>query len=778
VGTKLASHEQHVLDLVKITCGEVQVDDNGNFRSQCPAHLGDGLSMVAYLDPKGIRFKCFSAGCTHEEIRDALGLSESELKRKSTICCTLQDYADYKQIPKEALESFGLEDGKRNRLPVVEIPYMDRSGGMIDVRSRVSLNGETKIKSRSGSSVNLYGLWKLREWKQCESLFIVEGESDCHTLWFHDIPAVGVPGAQQVNLIMPELERIAEEFPDAQLYLVVEPDQGGLSFLQTFAKSPIRKRLKAIRLGTFKDPSELHCDNPAAFDRVWDHHVSTAVELPDAMGQQDVEDLAGLAPAVRQILLTGTGRAAKIEMCDLVSDFLLRKQRLLAAEFEEARDRVPYMIVDGTPQPLDLDCQPVRMALQDLGLNPTEQVFSFLVRHLQKVSVTDGKRVRVHRFSIWERGKLYISCGRSSIVTAEPINGSVTLCKVPSGHDGMLFEGRACFPEWEIAEAESPSSYSAFRPAVEAPAEVRAYSPDTQTMLLEAWLASVLAGVSAPIVLAYGGYGSGKSLTLEAAVRLFMGDSQSVSQAPTDVRSFCAIASAVPIMGIDNLDAQPPPWMEDVMAQAATGGDFAVRRNYSNSAVHRTRLRARIGISSRTADFARRMDIQDRLLPLFFRPMLQEQRKSKPWLLAEVDRARDAILSQLAQVAALGLCDTGKYPILPTRFQEFGRILLETVGDEAPEMLEALEAAQQMGIRDPDPLTRALVEYPKELRGTASQIMEALRRGGFRGIPMKGGKAIASRLRECSRVLELNGLDFREEQVGSNTIFTIARLET
>jgi hypothetical protein len=24
---------------------------------------------------------------------------------------------------------------------------------------------------------------------------LVEGESDCHTLWFHGIPALGIPGA-------------------------------------------------------------------------------------------------------------------------------------------------------------------------------------------------------------------------------------------------------------------------------------------------------------------------------------------------------------------------------------------------------------------------------------------------------------------------------------------------------------------------------------------------------------------------------------------------------
>ena len=45
---------------------------------------------------------------------------------------------------------------------------------------------------KKGSSTNLYGLDKLKDYKN-EYIIIVEGESDTQTLWYHGIQALGVP---------------------------------------------------------------------------------------------------------------------------------------------------------------------------------------------------------------------------------------------------------------------------------------------------------------------------------------------------------------------------------------------------------------------------------------------------------------------------------------------------------------------------------------------------------------------------------------------------------
>jgi hypothetical protein len=52
---------------------------------------------------------------------------------------------------------------------------------------------------------------------------LVEGESDCRTLWFHGIPALGMAGAGNWN----EARDAGELAGIEHIYVVVEPDAGG-----------------------------------------------------------------------------------------------------------------------------------------------------------------------------------------------------------------------------------------------------------------------------------------------------------------------------------------------------------------------------------------------------------------------------------------------------------------------------------------------------------------------------------------------------------------------
>ena len=92
-------------------------------------------------------------------------------------------------------------------------------------------------------------------------MVLVEGESDCHTLWYHDVPALGVPGAGTWNE-----ERDARHLEGiARVYVVVEPDRGGEAVKHWLARSAIRERAYLVDLAPFKDPSAMHCADPAAF---------------------------------------------------------------------------------------------------------------------------------------------------------------------------------------------------------------------------------------------------------------------------------------------------------------------------------------------------------------------------------------------------------------------------------------------------------------------------------------------------------------------------------
>ena len=259
----LHPHERRVYDALIANFGEkkVSLETPQQFRSPCPAHGGDGMNMVSYLDGNGVRFQCFSDRCTHAEVRDALELSESQIRADSVNGCTLAEYAEYKTLPLDDLQKFGLTDTRYANKPAVKMPYWNRDRANVSVRYRVSSEGKAKVRSKKSGEVRLYGMWKLDEAAKQNQLVIVEGESDCHTLWHHKISAVGIPGAQQVNLAMPDLLEFLEDAPSVEVHLLEDPDIGGKSFVRLFERSSFRDRVKVSRLGEFKDPSDMHCEN-------------------------------------------------------------------------------------------------------------------------------------------------------------------------------------------------------------------------------------------------------------------------------------------------------------------------------------------------------------------------------------------------------------------------------------------------------------------------------------------------------------------------------------
>ena len=106
---------------------------------------------------------------------------------------------------------------------------------------------------------------RLAEAQSAGMVVLVEGESDCHTLWFHGIPALGIPGAAnwREDRDACHLEGIET------IYVVIEPDRGGDTVRQWLSRSTIRHRVKLISLPA-KDPSALHLEDPHQFLGRWE----------------------------------------------------------------------------------------------------------------------------------------------------------------------------------------------------------------------------------------------------------------------------------------------------------------------------------------------------------------------------------------------------------------------------------------------------------------------------------------------------------------------------
>lgn len=209
----------------------------------CPFHKDKNASFSANLE-NGM-YKCFACGAEGNFLtfygnlhgintKDAYkAILERYHIEPEVQTYTVEQYAAKKRLPSDWLvEKFKLtsETDKKTGQPWIRIPYFNEFGGKALFRKRFKEDSPVRFKWSFGSAGKLlmYGEWNLKYMRDVEKkVVLVEGESDTQTLWYLGIPALGIPGA---STFRPEwcdkLKGI-----DA-VYLHIEPDQGGQTFLQ------------------------------------------------------------------------------------------------------------------------------------------------------------------------------------------------------------------------------------------------------------------------------------------------------------------------------------------------------------------------------------------------------------------------------------------------------------------------------------------------------------------------------------------------------------------
>lgn len=249
---------------------------------------------------------------------------------------TLAQYAGFKRLAVAFLERLGCVDLHYVDAPAVKIPYRDVAGTEVAARFRIALTGD-RFRWRRGSKLLLYGLWLLAMARKAGFAVIVEGESDCHTLWSHGIPAIGLPGAGNWDE-----ERDAAFFEGIPvIYVIIEPDKGGEAVRGWIDRSRIRERVKVVTLGAFKDPSALHCDDPERFKErfqealakaePWQSVADRVLKEVRAKAWEECRELAEspnilarFAAELRALGVVGEEKVAGIIFLALVSRFLDR----------------------------------------------------------------------------------------------------------------------------------------------------------------------------------------------------------------------------------------------------------------------------------------------------------------------------------------------------------------------------------------------------------------------------------------------------------------------
>jgi hypothetical protein len=291
----------------------------GFYRAFCPAHDDRRTPNLDVKEGEDGRVLLLCrAGCSTDEVVEALGLKMRDLfssggfggEEADTVSdprstppssCTLEAYARAKRLPVNFLKSLKLSDVTYSGSPAIRIPYRDREGQERAVRFRRALNkdvrGDDRFRWRSRSRTLPYGLWRLDGAKEAGYAVLVEGESDCHTLWHHGVEALGIPGASNWK------EEWAEHLDAIEkVYAIVEPDQGGATFEGRLATSSVRERLYLVRLDGAKDVSDLHIQDPEHFKeklrvafkgaRRWAEEARAQAEARDRRAWQACEQLA------------------------------------------------------------------------------------------------------------------------------------------------------------------------------------------------------------------------------------------------------------------------------------------------------------------------------------------------------------------------------------------------------------------------------------------------------------------------------------------------------
>jgi len=247
----------------------------------------------------------------------------SSLAHTHTLGLTLAQYADGKRLPAEFLRGLGLSDLTYEGAPAVRIPYFDPSGGAeATVQFRIALSGQDKFRNRSGDKTALY-IARRPELRREPA--IVEGPSDCHTLWYVGEPAIGVPSASVSEDLLGQLvQHLASE---SAVYLVREPGDAGATLARRIGATALRERVRVLDLAPHKDPSAMYLADPVTFRERWAAAKAQAVPLAELMHAADQAHRAELwdqakgignapcildlvARAVERLGLVGERRAA------------------------------------------------------------------------------------------------------------------------------------------------------------------------------------------------------------------------------------------------------------------------------------------------------------------------------------------------------------------------------------------------------------------------------------------------------------------------------------
>lgn len=686
---------------------------------------------------------------------------------------TLEQYANRGRLDARSLPNYGLKDihvssrNSEDHVPAVGIQYFDQFGDEQGLRICLALAEKDENRDRcvweGERPIPLYGEWTLPYVREEGSVLLVREESEALTAWSHGISCLGVTAVAYDDQ---NPQKDLASLQGLDVYVWPCPDEQGDRLVAAVREALPEAKVLIPPKGT-RTLSQAHCRGQDLVGLIEQLKVKA---MPIARAEPDgrvLPRLTDLQPQIASMREKASGaQERRRAVAELVAGWFRDQDRLVADLSQDSSlEGRPYLVTDdGGLWPIDDRGRRTRLALFDSGLRRTDPEYKTVVEELIMVTLRDGQQVRLSRWQHRGNEMVYVSCGPCHLVRSD----GKRLEKLPNGTDGVWFASEAVYPEWSPSAPVMPTTLAAFRPRLEAPEGVPAYTPEVQALLFEVWIAGVLSDFR-PLMflLLYGKKDGGKTTAMVAVQRMLMGPETKPTPLSDDRKDAWTLLTTAPLVGLDNLDESGPRWFPDLLCAAVTGLAPAMRKLYTDLDRIERPVTAVVAITTRTARFCGD-DEAERCLPLIVDRFPHADRIADADLLEDVDTNRDGLMSWATLTAARLVAQRREAPErLPLRFVDFARmtwVYLSEHGrkEEIVAVLTALGHAQALVEHTP-PLIRAILAHWDAIapdgswQGTAGQLANTLREQG--AVVPRRAQGIPRELRRSQTLLARQGID-------------------
>ena len=471
-------------------------------------------------------------------VLDAKNQSEAETMSEKTAVptgITLATLAEHKGLPEQFLQSIGVSDNPEK--PGEVLVHYDQANNELAKMHRIrtaltATEADGWTRQQIGPIVP-YGLGRLSDVEKQGYLVLVNGESDCWTLWHHGFPALGIPGAKMITSL--EAEHLASV---PKIYVVKEANKAGGVFVAAVAK-----RLQKIGWAGqafvvampkgIKDPNELHKRDSAAFSEKFQALIDAAEPIHLDEGDNSARE---------------SDRDDKRSPVEILIDLAVKKCKLFHTRSGDAYASID---LDGHTETWAVTSPTFRLWLQrefyrdQKGKVPNAENLQAVLNHLHARANFDGPTEEVFT-RVAEIGEtIYLDlCDEKWRAVEITVSGWRVIDNAPVHFrraKGML----------SLPEPEKGGSLETFRKLIK-------MSDGDDWVLLLGWMAQALRPKGPyPILCFQGEQGVAKTTTGRVVRALIDPASPPDRTLPHDERDLMIGASNSWILSMDNLSGNP-----------------------------------------------------------------------------------------------------------------------------------------------------------------------------------------------------------------------------